>query len=105
VATYDKAPGAARVSAARALMEHAGKPWEMSRAEFREYCEELMGLPCRPTMRLTRNIGNGSLQALASPLAGTIRSERSNLFLCQFLTLFGRDELVLLLGKYGLSTD
>ena len=30
---------------------------------------------------------------------------RSRLSLCQFLTLFGRDELVLLLGKYGFPTD
>ena len=28
-------------------------------------------------------------------------SERSKLSLCQFLTLFGRDDLILLLGKYG----
>ena len=32
-------------------------------------------------------------------------SKRSKLSLCQFLTLFGRDDLVLLLGKYGFSTD
>ena len=30
---------------------------------------------------------------------------RSRLSLCQFLTLFGRGELVLLLGKYGFPTD
>ena len=32
-------------------------------------------------------------------------SQRSQLSLCQFLTLFGRDDLILLLGKYGVSTD
>ena len=32
-------------------------------------------------------------------------SQRSKLSLGQFLTLFGRDDLILLLGKYGLSTD
>ena len=32
-------------------------------------------------------------------------SKRSKLALCQFLTLFGRDDLILLLGKYGFSTD
>ena len=32
-------------------------------------------------------------------------SKRSKLSLCQFLTLFGRDDLILLLGKYGFSTD
>ena len=32
-------------------------------------------------------------------------SQRSRLSLCQFLTLFGRDDLILLLGKYGFSTD
>ena len=31
-------------------------------------------------------------------------SQRSKLSLCQFLTLFGRDELILLLAKFGLST-
>ena len=32
-------------------------------------------------------------------------SRRSKLSLCQFLTLFDRDDLILLLGKYGLSTE
>ena len=32
-------------------------------------------------------------------------SKRSKLSLCQFLTLFGRDDLSLLLSKYGFSTD
>ena len=32
-------------------------------------------------------------------------SKRSKLSLCQFLTLFGRGDLILLLGKYGFSTD
>ena len=32
-------------------------------------------------------------------------SRRSKLSLCQFLMLFGRDELVLLLGKYGFPTN
>lgn len=32
-------------------------------------------------------------------------SQRSKLSLCQFLALFGRDELIFLLGKHGLPTD
>ena len=32
-------------------------------------------------------------------------SQRSKLSLCQFLTLFDRDDLIPLFGKYGLSTD
>lgn len=32
-------------------------------------------------------------------------SQRSKLSLCQFLSLFERDDLVLLLGKYGLETN
>ncbi len=32
-------------------------------------------------------------------------SKRSKLSLCQFLSLFGREDLILLLSKYGFSTD